>query len=231
MYRKKNNENLYKYCNTSLLPEYKSRYLIIYPEKNSPFSIRRVNHNEGNIKTIPINSSYSNFIQGLNYELFGFTDSKYDNNFYVKVQIHSILGEENFRHFLINKNLNDIYELKDEKNISLNYTYILIDMEKYYYFSTEQIFKSGQQSLIIELFSYGNKNYTIERTITNDIPNEFCNISRNVEKEITKIQNRNLFIQFNLNEIKNDERIIIKFEGLNSVFREKKYFIRKNRIQ
>ena len=43
-------------------------------------------------------------------------------------------------------------------------------------------------------------------------------------KEITKIQNRNLFIQFNLNEIKNDERIIIKFERLNSAFREKKIF-------
>ena len=112
---KRSNETLYKYCNISLLPNYKSRYLFIYPEKNTPYSITTVNHNEGNINRIPINSSYSNFIQDLNYELFGFTDSNYDNNFYVKIQIHSRLVEVYFRHFLINKNINDIYELKDEK--------------------------------------------------------------------------------------------------------------------
>ena len=224
---KKSNETLYKYCNISLFSDYKSRYLIIYPENNTPFSIRIVNHNEGNINKISINSTYTNFIQGLKYELFGFTDSNYDDNFYVKVQIHNSSGIEYFKHFLINKNLNDIYEIV-EKNIILDYTYFEIDMEKYYYFSTKQIFQSGQQSLIIELYSNVDTNYTIERTITYDIPNEFCNISRNETKEISKIKNRNLFLQFNLNDIKNDERFLIKIEGLKSAFRKNKIFYSEN---
>ena len=220
---KTSNEYFYKYCNISLLPEYESRYLIIFPN-NPPFSLRISNSNEGNINNIAINSSQSYLLQQLSYELFGFTDSNYNNSFYVIVIAHGFLGGEKFKHYLINKPLNDIYELKDEKDIILNHTFLQIDMERYYYFWTEQIFESGQQSLIIELESYSNMNYTIERTMTYDIPNEFCNISRNETKEITKIQNRNLFIIFNLTDIKDDERILIKIEGLKSAFRENKIF-------
>ena len=220
---KTSNEYSYKYCNISLLPDYKSKYLIIFPN-NSPFSLRISNSNEGNINNIAINSSQTYLLQHLSYELFGFTDSNYNKNFYVIVIAHGSLGGQKFKHYLINKTLNNIYELKDENETILNLTFLQIDMERYYYFWTEQIFESGQQSLIIELESYSNMNYTIERTMTYDIPNEFCNISRNETKEITKIQNRNLFIIFNLTDIKDDERILIKIEGLKSAFRENKIF-------
>ena len=224
---KTSNEYSYKYCNISLLPDYKSKYLIIFPN-NSPFSLRISNSNEGNINNIAINSSQTYLLQHLSYELFGFTDSNYNNNFYVIVIAHGSLGGQKFKHYLINKTLNNIYELKDENETILNLTFLQIDMERYYYFWTEQIFESGQQSLIIELESYSNMNYTIERTMTYDIPNEFCNISRNETKEITKIQNRNLFIIFNLTDIKDDERILIKIEGLKSAFRENKIFYSEN---
>ena len=225
---KEDNSFYYSYSKIKFESDFSKLYLIFYNNDNETLFNKSIfisinQHDLSSYEQMDIYTSKKINLIKDEEKIITIGDLDYDETFYINI-IYQNNENLNITLNLFNKNKNVIYEITNNKSLSLSSQLILENNKYLYYNSLNTKFNEGKQSIMFIFNAKNNLNVTIE-SVKND-ENEYnkTNAGKYEEKKIKTEKKRNSYISYNISSFNTSTDIYYEFSGNKSSFNSTNIF-------
>ncbi len=225
---KEDNSFYYSYSKIKFESDFSKLYLIFYNNDNEKLFNKSIfisinQHDLSSYEQMDIYTSKKINLIKDEEKIITIGDLDYDETFYINI-IYQNNENLNITLNLFNKNKNVIYEITNNKSLSLSSQLILENNKYLYYNSLNTKFNEGKQSIMFIFNAKNNLNVTIESVKNDENENNKTYAGKYEEKKIKTEKKRNSYISYNISSFNTSTDIYYEFSGNKSSFNSTNIF-------
>ena len=225
---KEDNSFYYSYSKIKFESDFSKLYLIFYNNDNETLFDKSIfisinEHDLSSYEQMDIYTSKKINLIKDEEKIITIGDLDYDETFYINI-IYQNNENLNIILNLFNKNKNVIYEITNNKSLSLSSQLILENNKYLYYNSLNTKFNEGKQSIMFIFNAKNNLNVTIESVKNDENENNKTYAGKYEEKKIKTEKKRNSYISYNISSFNTSTDIYYEFSGNKSSFNSTNIF-------